>query len=428
LQRAETGQAIEIDSSSEERRLAALKSYRVLDSDPEPQYDCITALAADVFGAPVAAVSLVDRDRLWFKSVHGLKATEMSRELAFCVAAIEGDDVFVVPDATQDERFADSALVRGAPHARTYVGAPLVTPHGYRLGTLSLIFDRVTTVPAKMRAQLRKLAALVVHELEASRALLADRKARIEAIAANQAKSQFLASMSEEIRGQMKRLLDGARTLQQLDLGPEQRAIAETVERSAGALSAIITGSIDYAKIEAGWLDTKVTEFFVEDLILELETSYARLASAKGLRLQASVAPAVRGMYLADESRIRQVLETLVANALADAPEGEIVVKVDAGRAADPRLGFAELVFSVRDMGAGLAEDALENVFSPLAHGRPPMVRDDGGVLLGLPTCRRLCEHLGGWIEAQSEPGAGTIFRFGVTAEIVAPDAAACRA
>jgi signal transduction histidine kinase len=74
-----------------------------------------------------------------------------------------------------------------------------------------------------------------------------------------------------------------------------------------------------------------------------------------------------------------------------------------------------------------LSADELESVFSPLAHGRPPMVREDGGVLLGLPTCRRLCEHLGGWIEALSELGVGTTFRFGVTAEIVTPDAA-CRA
>ncbi len=409
------------DAKGEERRLAALRSYRVLDSDPEPQFDCITALAADVFGAPISVVSLVDRDRCWFKSTHGLPATEVARGTAFCAAAIQSDDVFVVPDATKDVRFADSPIVRDAPHARTYAGAPLVTPHGYRLGTLSLIFDEVTEISDQTRARLRQLAVLVVHELEVSRSLHDDRKARIEAIAANQAKSQFLSSMSDEIRGQMRSLLDGARALKLMDLEPTGRAWAETVEQSAVALSAIITGSIDYAKIEAGWLDPRVAEFVVEDLVDAVASTYAPQARAKGLRFEARVAAAARGAYLADETRIRQVLETLVANAIADTAEGEVVVSVDAGGVADRRLGFAELVFAVSDTSAGVGAEELENIFSPLAHGRPPMVREDGGVLLGLPTCRRLCEHLRGWIDAKSERGVGTSFQFGVTAEVVAP-------
>jgi signal transduction histidine kinase len=403
--------------------LAALRSYRVLDTEPEPQFDCITALAADIFDAPVAIISLVDRDRLFFKSAHahGARVAEPPRNYGFCSVAIESDEVFIVPDATKDERFAQSPIVVGPPHVRTFVGAPLITPHSYRIGALALWYDKVTPIPDKACMRLRQLAALVVHELEASRNLFDDRKARIEAIAANQAKSLFLASMSDEIRGQMKRLTDCTRTLQQLELTLEQRRLAEIVGLSATAVSAIITGSIDYARIEAGWLDPRVTEFIVEDLIDNVASAYAPQARAKGLGFEARVAAAARGAYLADEARVRQVLETLIANALADLENGEVVVSVDAGAASDRRLGFKELVFAVRDTGCGMTADELENVFSPLAHGRPPLVREDGGVLLGLPTCRRLCEHLGGWIEVKSEVGAGTTFSFGVTAEVIAP-------
>ena len=112
---------------NEDLRLEALRRYRILDSVPESQFDDVAALAANICGAPIAMVSLVDADRQWFKAQTGLTASEMSRDVAFCAHAILQRDLLVVPDATKDDRFAANPLVTAAPNIRFYAGAPLVT-------------------------------------------------------------------------------------------------------------------------------------------------------------------------------------------------------------------------------------------------------------------------------------------------------------
>lgn len=155
------------DAACEGARLARLRATNLLDSGAELPFDRITALAARVFGAPIALVSLVDERRQWFKSRVGLEAEETARCISFCAHAIQRDDVFVVPDATLDDRFAANPLVTGSPHIRFYAGAPLITADGLKLGTLCVI----DTVPrqdfdAQHAATLADLAAMVMREIE----------------------------------------------------------------------------------------------------------------------------------------------------------------------------------------------------------------------------------------------------------------------
>lgn len=120
-------------------RLAALHRLDVLDTAPEADLDVITRLAADRFDTTIALVSLVDADRQWFKSRHGLDATETCRADSFCGHTIVGEGVMVVPDAAADPRFARNPLVTGAPNIRFYAGAPLVLADGHKVGTLCVI-------------------------------------------------------------------------------------------------------------------------------------------------------------------------------------------------------------------------------------------------------------------------------------------------
>ncbi|ASJ92298.1 PAS domain S-box protein [Porphyrobacter sp. CACIAM 03H1] len=123
----------------EPERLAALHRLAVLDTPPEPELDVITRLAADRFDTAIALVSLVDEGRQWFKSRHGLEASETCRRESFCGHTIAGSGVMVVPDASEDPRFRRNPLVTGAPHIRFYAGAPLVLADGHQIGTLCVI-------------------------------------------------------------------------------------------------------------------------------------------------------------------------------------------------------------------------------------------------------------------------------------------------
>lgn len=124
---------------NERERLKALKGYAILDTDPEPAFQSITNTAAIAFDVPIAAVTLVDDKRQWFKARHGLAICETGRDIAFCAHAIQGEDEFVVTDALTDPRFAGNPLVTGDPHIRFYAGVPLIDDEGHALGTFCII-------------------------------------------------------------------------------------------------------------------------------------------------------------------------------------------------------------------------------------------------------------------------------------------------
>jgi PAS domain S-box-containing protein len=128
---------------NEQRRLAELRKFDVLDTPPEELFDDLVELAANICQAPIALITLVDESRQWFKAKVGLQLAETPRDIAFCAHAINQEDLFVIRDATKDSRFADNPLVLSEPNIRFYAGAPLITPEGHALGTLCVI-DRVS--------------------------------------------------------------------------------------------------------------------------------------------------------------------------------------------------------------------------------------------------------------------------------------------
>src|SRR5689334_113593 len=147
-------------------RLAALRRYHILDTEPEPAFDDLAALATHLCGTPVGAVSFVDGARQWFKARVGLAVRETPRKTAFCALAIQGPELLVVRDVLRDERFAGSPLATGSPPVRFYAGAPLTAPGGERLGTVCVMDWVPRELGRQRREGLRLLARQAVALLE----------------------------------------------------------------------------------------------------------------------------------------------------------------------------------------------------------------------------------------------------------------------
>jgi len=155
--------------NNEARRLKVLWQYDVLDTVPEEVFDDLTELAARICEAPIALISLIDEDRQWFKAKVGVTLNETSRDISFCSHAIKQQDLFIIPDATQDARFASNPLVTSDPKIRFYAGAPLITPDGYALGSLCVIDKVPRELRSEQKQALRVLARHVMTQLELRR-------------------------------------------------------------------------------------------------------------------------------------------------------------------------------------------------------------------------------------------------------------------
>ncbi len=151
---------------NEAARLAVLARYEILDTIGEQEFDDITLLASQICQTPISLISFVDAERQWFKSRIGLDAVETSRDISFCGHAINGNNLFEVPNALEDSRFATNPLVAGAPNIRFYAGMPLITSDGYKLGTLCVIDQQPHQLTETQKQSLGALARQVIRQLE----------------------------------------------------------------------------------------------------------------------------------------------------------------------------------------------------------------------------------------------------------------------
>lgn len=197
---------------NEEERLRALRRYKILDTQPEDRFDELTELAAIICEVPISLMSLIDADRQWFKSKVGLEMQETPRAQAFCTHAIMQPDMFVVPDASKDERFAQNPLVTGETHIRFYAGAPLVASDGHVLGTMCVIDREPRELTEKQLNALRILSRQVVYHME-MRSNLEELRAGLQARAAAEGPSGEAAAGLDHIIGDLEKTLAALRAV-----------------------------------------------------------------------------------------------------------------------------------------------------------------------------------------------------------------------
>ena len=255
----------------------------------------------------------------------------------------------------------------------------------------------------------RDLALASLRDREAKLALTVEalKRAKRDAEAANVAKSAFLANMSHEIRSPLTAIIGFAELLLTDRIGAEESyRFHETIHRNGKHLLAVINDILDFSKVEAGEIGISRASFDLHALINEAAASFGAALSAKGLKFRIFLHPKLPRWTVSDETRVRQVVNNLLSNALKFTLAGEVAL-IASGGAGEP------ISIVVADSGIGLSKPESDKLFHRFAQANPSIGARFGGSGLGLVLSRRLAEMLGGNLElVSSECGVGSIFRF----------------
>lgn len=393
----------------EAERLAALRRYRILDTEAEEAFDRITRLTQKIFRVPVALITFIDATRQWFKSCYGLNIENNPRDQSFCAYTILQPRVMVIPDLTQDARFTDNPFVLDEPGMRFYAGVPLKSPDGYNVGTLCILdTDPRWGLTEEQRIILEDLAALVVDEMElrlGASQVKTDLQVREQAAkvaeAANRSKSEFLSRMSHELRTPLTAILGFGQLLEASDLSESDQEAVEYIVKAGNHLMGLINDVLDFSRIESGKLLLSMEPVAVSDLLKEVLSLMQGFATERRVQLSREV-PVGCGFVQADMQRLKQVLLNLISNAIKyNQVGGRVSFSCDRsnGRA---RLG-------VHDTGSGIPAELQLRLFQPF--DRLGAERSSvEGTGLGLALSKQLVEAMDGTLTLESSFGQGSTF------------------
>ncbi|MBN1554050.1 MAG: response regulator [Phycisphaerae bacterium] len=234
-------------------------------------------------------------------------------------------------------------------------------------------------------------------------------EAKQNAESAVEAKSEFLARMSHEVRTPMNCVLGMTELLRQTQLTKEQKEYATLAQSAAETLMRMINDILDYSKIEAGMLDLECVDFNLRECVGETITALDFVAQQKALELVCDIAPDVPEQFRGDPVRIRQILTNLAGNAVKFTEGGEVIISVEEQTRQDDEI---HLLFSVRDTGGGISREHQTRIFNAFEQGDDAATRKYGGVGLGLSIAMHLVQHMGGKVWLESEVGRGSTFSF----------------
>ncbi|MDI9408067.1 MAG: ATP-binding protein [Candidatus Pacebacteria bacterium] len=401
----------------ETKRLQALSKYCLLDSEPEEEFDRMTELAASIFDVPIASISMVDHKRQWLKSKIGMECTEIPLEVSFCAHAIRQNSILVVPNTQNDLRFAKNPMVLGPAGIKFYVGTPLITRDGYRIGTLCLA-DRKPRpdLTDKELKILQILSSQIMDQIEL-------RSARLEAEKGLRDKTTFVAALSHEIRTPMSGIIGTAQLLLDNTTEPVKRRYIETLLGCTGQMQRLLDDILDLSKLEAGHMELVNAQFGLNSVVALVFELFQNTAKAKNLKLELVGAEAESYrllLFYGDAQRLRQILINLINNAIKFTEQGFVRLSVAVTQNQTSDSGeTAEVEFKIEDSGCGIPPEMLEQLGQDYFQVDAGQSRRVGGTGLGLSISRKILTRLGGSLSVTSTVGQGSCFSFNLTLPVV---------
>lgn len=391
---------------NEKERLKILESYSILDTLPESDYDNLTAIASEICNMRISLISLLDNDRQWFKSHHGLDTTETSKDFAFCAHAInESSNVFVVPDARKDERFYDNPLVTGDPNVIFYAGVPLNSPEGFPLGTLCVIDNKPNLLSQSQLNSLKALANQAMNLLELRKNKIQLQQVIEELKESNTELEKFAHIAAHDLKSPLNNISALSKFLSEhysSKIDEEGQEIIGFIGSSAEKLRSLIEGLLNYSKSDRSNKETK-TE-------INLKTLTSDVAGLFSFGDKCRLILKTESEYLyANRTAIEQILINLVANAnkYNDKPITVIELSV--------KESETEYEISVKDNGPGILKEHQQRIFQIFETLSNEDKFGEQGNGIGLAIVKKLVEILGGKIRVVSEIGKGAEFIFNIS-------------
>ena len=387
---------------NEEARLKALYSYSILDTITDPDFDIIVTIASEICGTSISSISLIDKDRQWFKAKKGMDKSETSRNNAFCAHAInDPDHILEVENAAEDPRFHDNPNVVNDPHIAFYAGVPLVDHDGFALGTLCVIDQKPKRLTTTQRETLKALSRQVINLMEMRRKSEQMEQLTFELHRKIQHLEKFALILAHDIRSPLTAisgLTNHLSTGFNYELSAEMKEILGVVSKSSKNVVNLVDGILEYSRNSNRQLADE--EFEVKEFFVELRLLFPSLAK-ESLSIQSDLE-----RIWANPIGLKQILLNLITNAIKYNDKETISITVNA--TADDKCYH----FSVSDNGMGIPEQHLTKIFDIFTKVHKEDRFGNVGSGIGLATVKNLVTAMKGEIGVKSEVGVGTTFEF----------------
>ncbi len=389
--------------ANEAKRLSALYEYNILDTIPEDDYDDITRIAAEICDMPISLISIIDNDRQWFKSRIGLDPSETHRDLAFCAHAIlDPNEMFVVPDPSKDERFADNPLVTGYPGIGFYAGVPLVNEEGDALGTLCVIDNKPNKITQEQKATLMALARQIVAYLEVRKKNLQLSRQKEELELLNKELDRFAYVVAHDIKspcGSLAMATDLIRDIYGTIENKEGAHILDLIGESSQSIINMVDGILKHTLTVNN--NNIEKEYFLLGDILELVGKLLPADEQFSLTCENPSLELFSSRYM-----LLQIFLNLCSNAIKYNDKERCEISVSAGEQGN------NYIFSIQDNGIGIRAEDQKKIFELFGTLGITDRNQNKGTGIGLATVHRLVHKLGGSISLESTPGSGSSFTF----------------